>query len=91
MSPAYFHRQMTYAEAIDYITGLQRRYRNGWEQTRLSVDIAARCAGNEDGVPITFPWDDDFEAKEKTKAVSSEDLRAMKEEARELERLINGK
>ena len=87
VSPEYFHLHMTYCEAGDFLAGMQRRYRQGWEQTRLSVDVAARCAGNKDGVDIRFPWDEDTRVAD----VSNEDIGRMKEEAREWERIMNSK
>lgn len=88
VSPEYFHEKMTYGEANDFLRGLQRRYRQSWEQTRLSVDIAARCAGNKDGVPIEFPWDSE---SSKSKEVSAEELAMMYADARALERKMNRK
>lgn len=87
MSPEYFHRHMTFREADDYLAGLQRRYRQGWEMARMQADTVARCAGNEEGLEkMVFPWE-----KERGHApeVSDEEIRQMEAEARQFELELN--
>ena len=86
MSPEYFHRHLTFGEADDYLAGLNRRYRAGWEQARLEADVAARCAGNKDGLQLEFPWDKHTAAP----GVTEDERRQMEAEARALERRKNG-
>lgn len=65
-------------EAADYVAGMVRRPRQGWEQTRLLCDVVAKLMGAEDGCGIVFPWDE--AAKPKTaeeKAAEAERIKAV--------------
>ena len=87
MSPEYFHRHMTFREADDYLAGLQRRYRQGWEMARMQADIVARCAGNKKGLEkMVFPWETE---RGHAPEVSDEERRQMEADAREWERKMN--
>ncbi len=57
MSAEYFHERLTYGEAGDYLEGMARRYRQGWEQSRLVADVVAKVAGNKNGTGLEFPWE----------------------------------
>lgn len=87
VSPEYFHRHMTFCEADDYLAGLHRRYHPGWEMARMQADVAARCAGNKEGLEkMVFPWENETKHAPE---VSDEERRQMEAEAREWERRMN--
>ena len=88
VSPEYFHRHMTFCEADDYLAGLHRRYHPGWEMARMQADVAAKCAGNKEGLKeMVFPWES--ETTKHAPEVSEEERRLMEVEAREWERRMN--
>lgn len=89
VSPEYFHRHMTFCEADDYLAGLHRRYHPGWEMARMQADVAAKCAGNKEGLKeMVFPWESETKHAPE---VSEEERRLMEAEAREWERRMNEK
>ena len=59
MDRTLFIERLTHREAQDFIDGVARRYRAGWEQARLIADVVARVAGNKDGIGLAFPWEDE--------------------------------
>lgn len=62
MAPEYFLRKMSAAEATDYLRGLQRRKRSGWEQARLLANVITQVlCGKETG--ITFPWEEEEDSR----------------------------
>lgn len=89
MDPGYFKRELTFAEADDFLAGLHRRYRPGWEQARLTSDVTAMCMGNKEGTRIKFGWEREREEKAKSPAPDSREKERLAEEARRLEQELN--
>lgn len=82
--PDYFLHRMGFSEARRYLRGLNRRHRNGWEQTKIIGTVIAGCLGNE--FELDLPWQ-----REKKAPVSQEELDAARQRARELEKILNKK
>lgn len=89
MDPTYFKRELTYAEADDFLAGLYRRYRPGWEQARLTSDVTAMCMGNEEGTRIKFGWEREREEKDRSPEPDNREKARLTEEARRLEQELN--
>lgn len=77
MSPEWFYRRLTFRDASDFITGMERRYRNAWEQSRMVADVVAKVAGNKGGTGLVFPWEEE-ERAERRAAPTEEELEEMK-------------
>lgn len=73
-------------EARDYIEGMNRRYRQDWERTRLESSVLYKVMSGKD-LELEFPWETEDEDKEETQP---EDLERLREKARIMERIING-
>lgn len=87
MDPNYFKHELTYAEADDFLAGLHRKYRAGWEQARLVSDVTAMCTGNKGGTGIKFGWE--REKKSNSPEPCSHEIERMAAEARRLEDELN--
>ena len=72
-------------EARDYIDGMNRRYRQDWERTRLESSVFYKVMSGKD-LDLEFPWEtEDAERKETT----AEDLDRLREKAKMMERMVN--
>lgn len=89
MAPEYFKERLTYSEADDYLGGLHRRYRAGWEQARMTSDVTAMCAGNKEGTKVRFSWEKDRPAPQNA-APTEDEVLAIEAEAEKLQRKLNG-
>ncbi len=87
MSAEYFLECMTYREAGDYMEGMARRYRQGWEQSRLVADVVAKVAGNSNGVGLEFPWEAE-EREARQAAPTDEEYAEMEKALREYENVL---
>lgn len=77
---------MGVTEARDYIEGMNRRYRQDWERTRLESSVLYKVMSGKD-LELEFPWEvEDEERKEAT----PEELESLRERAKMMERIING-
>lgn len=70
-------------EARDYIVGLNRRYRQDWERTRMLSQVFHKVQTGKD-LDIEFPW----EIEDKPE-VTEEEIEALREKAKVMENLIN--
>ena len=87
VSPEYFMRRMSVAEVKDYIKGLNRRHRQTWEQTRLLCRFVYGAAGGKN-FEMALPWDNEDEDEERKEA-TPEEMAALRERAREMEKAMN--
>ena len=76
---------MTFAEALDYLTGQDRRHRQQWESTRMLANVVSGVLTGEE-INCTFPWDNESEPQEETTA---EDLARLRAIARMAEQQLN--
>lgn len=76
---------MTFAEALDYLTGQDRRHRQQWETTRMLANVVSKTLTGE-VTDCTFPWDDESEPQEET---TEEDLARLRAMARAAEAAMN--
>ncbi|MBQ8191149.1 MAG: hypothetical protein IJZ45_05235 [Bacteroidaceae bacterium] len=88
--PEYFLKKMGVGEAADFIKGLRRRERSGWEQTRILATTVAKLMGAKD-YELELPWDKEREDEDEYEETSAEELERLREKAREMERLMNGR
>ena len=82
-SPDYFLNKMGVSEATDYIIGLNRRYRQDWERTRMGVQVFHKVQTGKD-LDLEFPW----EIQEKPEA-TEEEMKALRDKAKAMEKLMN--
>lgn len=82
-SPDYFLNKMSLAETRDYIAGLNRRYRQDWERTRLTAQVFHKVQTGKD-LELDFPW----EVEEKPQP-TEEELDMLREKAKNMERIMN--
>lgn len=82
-SPDYFFNRMGISEAKDYVIGLNRRYRQDWERTRMGVQVFHKVQTGKD-LDLEFPW----EIQEKPEA-TEEEMKALRDKARAMEKLMN--
>lgn len=82
-SPDYFFNRMGAAEARDYIIGMNRRYRQDWERSRMEVQVLHKVQTGKD-LELEFPW----ETEDKPE-VTEEEIDALRERAKMLETLMN--
>ena len=85
-SPYYFMHRMTIAETNSYLSGQDRRARQGWEQTRLLGGLIYKVLTGDD-LECPFPWDEDSEEVTTT----PEDLARLRAMARQAEIARNAK
>ena len=76
---------MTVGEARDYIAGMNRRYRQDWERTRMQVQVFHKVQTGKD-LDLEFPWE-----TEPKKETSKEELSELRERAKRLEAIMNKK
>lgn len=77
---------MGVTEARDYIEGMNRRYRQDWERTRLESSVLYKVMSGKD-LELEFPWEVEDEER---KGVTPEELESLRERAKMMERIING-
>lgn len=77
---------MGIGEARDYIEGMNRRYRQDWERTRLEATVLHKVMTGKD-LELEFPWEKEDEAKEST----PEELEQLRKKARMMEKVMNGR
>lgn len=82
-SPDYFFNRMGVPEARDYIVGLNRRYRQDWERTRMLSQVFHKVQTGKD-LDIEFPW----EIEDKPE-VTEEEIEALRKKAKVMENLMN--
>ena len=81
----YFLNRMTVSEAVCYIKGLNRRHRQDWERTRMLCRLITSVLTGEE-LDLPFPWDEEEDRKDLTE----DELDALRERARMMEKLMNG-
>lgn len=74
---------MSVGEVRDYIEGLNRRYRQDWERTRLTAQVFHKVQTGKD-LELEFPW----EVEEKPEA-TEEEMEALREKAKFMEKIMN--
>lgn len=74
---------MSVTEARDYIEGMNRRYRQDWERTRLEAQVFHKVQTGKD-FELEFPW----EIEEKPE-MTEEELESLRSKARMMEQLMN--
>ena len=87
----YFFERMGALEAQDYIDGLARRHRPGWEQARELMRVVAAAAGAR-RFDFPLPWDKE-QAAAAAPPPSAAELEALRRRARAVEqrmRKLNG-
>lgn len=82
--PDYFFYHMSLPEAEDYVAGMCRRHRQGWEQTRSLISAVCQILTGETP-DMEFPWDDETPREE----ISDEELTELRARAKEMERRLN--
>ena len=82
--PDYFMFRMSVAEAEDYVEGLNRRHRQGWEMTRLMTDVVCRILTG-DGVGMRFPWDANDDVPDE------DELDELRRKAKMIEKELKGR
>lgn len=82
-SPDYFFNRMSIPEAKDYVMGLNRRYRQDWERTRMETQVFHKVQTGKD-LEIDFPWE-----IEDRPVVTEEEIQALREKAKVMEKLMN--
>lgn len=82
-SPDYFFNRMSIHEARDYIIGLNRRYRQDWERTRMEVQVLHKVQTGKD-LDLEFPWE-----KEEKPEATEEEIERLREKAKMMQDLIN--
>lgn len=76
---------MSLTETRDYIAGLNRRYRQNWEMTRLTAQVFHKVQTGKD-LELDFPW----EVEEKPEP-TEEEMNVLREKAKKMERIMNKK
>lgn len=79
---------MTFAEVRYFLDGLTRRNRESWEQTRLLGYIIAQGNSTKSLKQtdiLRFPWDEENEKEVKDTGVSDEDVKRLRELAKQYE------
>lgn len=87
MSPGYFHARLTFREAEDYLRGINRRCRAGYDQARMVTTIIGRLFA-KNYTPPTFPWEKE-ENDPQVKPPTEGEIRQLRADAREWERMMN--
>lgn len=75
---------MKLSEAGRYVRGLNRRHRNGWEQTKVLGNAIAGMIGGE--FELELPWQ-----KTEKPVATEEEMEEARERARKLEKIMNAK
>lgn len=78
---------MSWSEARHYIEGLNRRHRQGWEQTRQLWYVLVKGLFGENA-DFPLPWDEK-QASNAGLDDSEEALEALRERADEFEKMLN--
>lgn len=74
---------MSVHEARDYIIGLNRRYRQDWERTRMEVQVLHKVQTGKD-LDLEFPW----EIEEKPE-VTEEEMERLRDKAKIMQDIMN--
>lgn len=91
MSPDYFHTRLTYSEADDYLAGMNRRCRAGYDQARLVASTIGMLFAKNYTVPV-FPWEEERRQKETEASVpDEEEMIQLEREALAMERWLNSR
>jgi hypothetical protein len=78
-------------EASDFITGLNRRYRQQWEQTRLLCRLIHKVETGKE-LEMDLPWDDEEENENKeTEEQYEQRLQELRLRAKRMEAQMNKK
>lgn len=78
---------MSWSEARHYIEGLNRRHRQGWEQTRQLWYVLVKGLFGENA-DFPLPWDEKQDTAVRAED-SEEALEALRKKADELEKMLN--
>lgn len=80
------------AEAVDYIEGLRRRERQGWERARMIAEIVCKVMTGE-GLDMELPWDKENAGKgeEESEEEKAEKLDRLRDKAKEMEQMMRVK
>lgn len=78
---------MSWGEARHYIEGLNRRHRQGWEQTRQLWFVLVKGLFGQNG-EFPLPWDNQTPKAESAED-SEEALEELRRRAEELEKKLN--
>ena len=77
--------RMSIGEAREYMEGVMKRERGGWEQTRVLSEILIKVmTGEYRHIPL--PWDDETGMDDET---TEEDLEELRLKAERMERIMN--
>ena len=87
MSPEYFHELLTYGEADDYLGGMHRRYRYGYDQARMITSIIGQLFA-QNYTPVRFPWE---EQTTNTAPPTEEEMQDILQDAKAWEKRMNAK
>lgn len=74
---------MSIHEARDYIIGLNRRYRQDWERTRMEVQVLHKVQTGKD-LNLEFPWE-----TEAAPEATEEEIERLREKAKMMQNLMN--
>lgn len=88
MDPVFFLDKVSIEEIYDYLEGAATREQDAWERTRITSYIIARVGGCEAETAQEFmplPWDSDEDVKDRAE-VDPDDLRALRESAKKIEK-----
>lgn len=90
MQPLYFHTRLTYREADDYLCGMRRRCRAGYDQARMVSSIIGRLFAKNYTIP-TFPWEEDEKrtGSSEMKPPTEDEIHQLQAEAKEWEKMMN--
>ena len=80
---------MCFIEVESFLGGLNRRYRESWEQTRLLGDMMAQANSTKTLKQtdiLRFPWD---EEEKKDTSVTDEEMQRLRAKAKEVESQLN--
>lgn len=91
MSSDYFHSRLTYSEADDYLAGMNRRCRAGYDQARLVASTIGMLFAKNYTVPV-FPWEEEKRQKKTEASVpDEEEMIQLEREALAMERWLNSR
>lgn len=88
VDPGYFLDIMSLSEVNLFLGGLSVRNRDAWEQTRMVCYIIAQANSSKtlkQSDILRFPWDDSSGSEIDSTSVSDEDMRRLRELAKQYE------
>lgn len=86
MSPEYFHTRLTYGEADDYLSGMNRRCRHGYTQARMITSLVGHLFA-KNYKDQEFPW----EKASPPPPPSEDEMRNLEQDAAAFEKMLNAK